>query len=166
MKKLKCFPSSLTGLYLWQLHLKQSDIPLHTLQDMKLYLYDNIIILLYYSAQDLISIIIQQKSAGYTCPYCRCDIRGTETILIEPYLPGSGQLDGEGEEDTEDDDHEDIEVMVKEMAALKKVCESIYAYACFCNLFLAMLVYGNVGLSHSSTLVQTEISQQISDGLL
>ncbi|KAF3839343.1 hypothetical protein F7725_018060 [Dissostichus mawsoni] len=32
-----------------------------------------------------------QKSAGQTCPYCRCDIRGTESILVEPFLPGSGQ---------------------------------------------------------------------------
>nr|XP_046256138.1 E3 ubiquitin-protein ligase CBL-C isoform X3 [Scatophagus argus] len=66
----------------------------------------------------------QQKSAGYTCPYCRCDIRGTERILIEPFLPDSGQWEeveeGEAEDDAEEEDHEDIEVMVKEMAALKK----------------------------------------------
>uniref|UniRef100_A0A3Q3WL89 E3 ubiquitin-protein ligase CBL n=1 Tax=Mola mola TaxID=94237 RepID=A0A3Q3WL89_MOLML len=61
-----------------------------------------------------------QKSAGHTCPYCRCDIRGTETILIEPYLPGSDQLDEEDEDEAEEDDHEDIELIVKEMAALKK----------------------------------------------
>ncbi|KAK1895143.1 E3 ubiquitin-protein ligase CBL [Dissostichus eleginoides] len=34
----------------------------------------------------------QQKSAGQTCPYCRCDIRGTESILVEPFLPGSGHV--------------------------------------------------------------------------
>ncbi|GAA6220344.1 E3 ubiquitin-protein ligase CBL-like isoform X1 [Lates japonicus] len=66
----------------------------------------------------------QQKSAGHTCPYCRCDIRGTESILIEPYLPGSGHWDEEeGEDDTEEEeeeDHEDIELVVKEMAALRK----------------------------------------------
>ncbi|XP_041649616.1 E3 ubiquitin-protein ligase CBL-C isoform X2 [Cheilinus undulatus] len=60
-----------------------------------------------------------QKSAGHTCPYCRCDIRGTESILVEPYLPDRGQWE-EGEEDVEEDDHEDIELMVKEMAALRK----------------------------------------------
>ncbi|XP_075965829.1 E3 ubiquitin-protein ligase CBL-C isoform X4 [Anarhichas minor] len=58
----------------------------------------------------------QQKSAGHTCPYCRCDIRGTESILVEPYQPGSGQW----EEEEEEEDHEDIELMVKEMAALRK----------------------------------------------
>ncbi|XP_028984284.1 E3 ubiquitin-protein ligase CBL-C isoform X2 [Betta splendens] len=59
-----------------------------------------------------------QKSAGHTCPYCRCDIRGTESVLIEPYLPGSGHL--QEDEDEEEEDHEDIEVVVKEMAALRK----------------------------------------------
>ncbi|XP_054636739.1 E3 ubiquitin-protein ligase CBL-C isoform X1 [Dunckerocampus dactyliophorus] len=27
-----------------------------------------------------------QKSAGHTCPYCRCDIRGTQPVDIEPYV--------------------------------------------------------------------------------
>ncbi len=76
-------------------------------------------------------IIIQQKSAGYTCPYCRCDIRGTESILIEPYLPGSGQWEEEGEDDPEEEDHEDIEEVVKEMAAMKKVCEYVSLPICF-----------------------------------
>ncbi|XP_039974431.1 E3 ubiquitin-protein ligase CBL-C isoform X2 [Xiphias gladius] len=62
-----------------------------------------------------------QKSAGHTCPYCRCSIRGTESILIEPYLPGGGHWEEEeGEDDAGEEDHEDIELMVKEMAALKK----------------------------------------------
>lgn len=44
--------------------------------------------------------------------------------MVEPFLPGTGHWDGEGEEeeDTEDEDHEDIELVVKEMAALRKVC--------------------------------------------
>ncbi|KAM8870657.1 E3 ubiquitin-protein ligase CBL-C isoform 3-T5 [Spinachia spinachia] len=62
----------------------------------------------------------QQKSAGHTCPYCRCDIQGTESVLVEPYRPGSGQSEEGGEEDHEEEDHEDIELMVKEMAALRK----------------------------------------------
>ncbi|XP_027142818.1 E3 ubiquitin-protein ligase CBL-C isoform X3 [Larimichthys crocea] len=62
-----------------------------------------------------------QKSAGHTCPYCRCDIRGTETILVEPYLPGMGQWEEEeGDDDAEEETHEDIELIVKEMAALRK----------------------------------------------
>ncbi|XP_038124063.1 E3 ubiquitin-protein ligase CBL-C isoform X1 [Cyprinodon tularosa] len=65
----------------------------------------------------------QQKSAGHTCPYCRCDILGTESVLIEPYLKVSHQWeddDDDGEDDDDDEDHEDIEVVVKEMAALRK----------------------------------------------
>ncbi|KAF1388178.1 hypothetical protein PFLUV_G00087510 [Perca fluviatilis] len=63
----------------------------------------------------------QQKSAGHTCPYCRCDIRGTESILVEPYLPGSGKWEEEDEDDVEEEeDHEDIELIVKELAALRK----------------------------------------------
>lgn len=61
-----------------------------------------------------------QKSAGHTCPYCRCDIRGTESIFVEPYLPGSGQWEEDVEDDAEEEDHEDIELIIKEMAALRK----------------------------------------------
>ncbi|XP_033957804.1 E3 ubiquitin-protein ligase CBL-C isoform X2 [Pseudochaenichthys georgianus] len=70
-----------------------------------------------------------QKSAGQTCPYCRCDIRGTESILVEPFLPGSGQWgeeDQEDQEEEEEEDHEDIELVLKEMAALKKFSSSDY----------------------------------------
>ncbi|XP_037641942.1 E3 ubiquitin-protein ligase CBL-C isoform X2 [Sebastes umbrosus] len=63
----------------------------------------------------------QQKSAGHTCPYCRCDIRGTESIHVEPFQPGSGQWEEDVEDDEEEEeDHEDIELMVKELAALRK----------------------------------------------
>ncbi|XP_037532586.1 E3 ubiquitin-protein ligase CBL-C [Nematolebias whitei] len=64
-----------------------------------------------------------KKSAGHTCPYCRCDIKGTESVLIEPYLKGSHRWEDEDSED-EDEDHEDIEVVVKEMAALRKFSSS------------------------------------------
>ncbi|KAI3360551.1 hypothetical protein L3Q82_002428 [Scortum barcoo] len=72
-----------------------------------------------------------QKSAGHTCPYCRCDIRGTESILIEPYLPGSGQWEEEGEDEGEEEDHEDIELVIKEMAALKKFSSLDYQVPSF-----------------------------------
>ncbi|XP_008302155.1 E3 ubiquitin-protein ligase CBL-C isoform X2 [Stegastes partitus] len=69
-----------------------------------------------------------QKSAGHTCPYCRCDIRGTESVLIEPYLPGSLQWEEGVDDDGEEDDHEDIELMIKEMAALKKFSSLEYQF--------------------------------------
>ncbi|CAL8289938.1 unnamed protein product [Merluccius merluccius] len=61
-----------------------------------------------------------QKSDGQTCPYCRCDIRGTESIVIEGFIPGRGGEEEEEDDETEDD-HEDVELMMKEVAALKKV---------------------------------------------
>ncbi|XP_030605241.1 E3 ubiquitin-protein ligase CBL-C isoform X2 [Archocentrus centrarchus] len=62
-----------------------------------------------------------QKSAGQTCPYCRCDIRGTESILLEPYVPASSQaVLEEVDDDGDEEDHEDIEEVVKEIAALRK----------------------------------------------
>ncbi|XP_023819773.1 E3 ubiquitin-protein ligase CBL isoform X2 [Oryzias latipes] len=61
-----------------------------------------------------------QKSVGNTCPYCRCDIKGTESVLIEPFLKDSSDWEEEADE-REEGDHEDIEMMIKEMAALKKI---------------------------------------------
>ncbi|XP_055019433.1 E3 ubiquitin-protein ligase CBL-C isoform X2 [Boleophthalmus pectinirostris] len=61
-----------------------------------------------------------QKSAGHTCPYCRCDIKGTESVVVEPFTPDPVlHHEVQWREEIEDEDHEDIEVMVKEMAALK-----------------------------------------------
>ncbi|XP_057689217.1 E3 ubiquitin-protein ligase CBL-C [Corythoichthys intestinalis] len=53
------------------------------------------------------------KLADHTCPYCRCDIEGTEPVHIEVCQP-------EHEEEGDEDDHEDIELVVKQMAALRK----------------------------------------------
>ncbi|XP_077431106.1 E3 ubiquitin-protein ligase CBL-C isoform X1 [Vanacampus margaritifer] len=62
-----------------------------------------------------------QKSSGHTCPYCRCDIEGTEAVDVEPYRPEHKKEEKKEEEESdEDDDHEDIEHVVKEMAALRK----------------------------------------------
>lgn len=68
---------------------------------------------------------LQQKSAGQTCPYCRCEIRGTETVCIEPFEKGGANFDRDAinKDGSDEDDHEDIELMVREMAALKKVRE-------------------------------------------
>ncbi|XP_049587639.1 E3 ubiquitin-protein ligase CBL-C isoform X1 [Syngnathus scovelli] len=57
-----------------------------------------------------------QKSAGHTCPYCRCDIEDTEPVEVEPYQPKHKQ----DKESDKDDDHEDIELVVKQMASLRK----------------------------------------------
>uniref|UniRef100_A0A4W4F3P5 E3 ubiquitin-protein ligase CBL n=1 Tax=Electrophorus electricus TaxID=8005 RepID=A0A4W4F3P5_ELEEL len=72
-----------------------------------------------------------QKSDAHTCPYCRCDIRGTESILIEPYLPTTGRIaerrddddDDDDEEDDEEDDHEDVQIVMKKLAAMKRASQ-------------------------------------------
>ncbi|KAM4600642.1 E3 ubiquitin-protein ligase CBL-C isoform 3-T3 [Polymixia lowei] len=81
----------------------------------------------------------QQKSDGHTCPYCRCDIRGTESIVIDPYRPSSSQEDdddddddddeddgGDDDDDDDDDDHEDVELVMKKVAALRKLSDKEY----------------------------------------
>ncbi|XP_062311425.1 E3 ubiquitin-protein ligase CBL-C isoform X2 [Osmerus eperlanus] len=72
-----------------------------------------------------------QKSDGHTCPYCRCDIRGTESILVEPYLPSGGV---EEEEEEEEEDHlEDVELVMRQLAAMKRVSSDGYQVP-VCNL--------------------------------
>ncbi|XP_056617952.1 E3 ubiquitin-protein ligase CBL-C isoform X3 [Triplophysa dalaica] len=71
-----------------------------------------------------------QKSDGHSCPYCRCDIRGTESILIEPYLPARDRSEGsreeEEEEEEEEEDHEDVELVMKKLACMKKISQEEY----------------------------------------
>ncbi|MCJ8728533.1 hypothetical protein PDJAM_G00005580 [Pangasius djambal] len=72
-----------------------------------------------------------QKSDAHTCPYCRCDIEGTESILIEPYRATRNTRLGRREEDEEDDDddndddedHEDVELVMKKLAAMKRASQ-------------------------------------------
>ncbi|XP_051575963.1 E3 ubiquitin-protein ligase CBL-C isoform X1 [Myxocyprinus asiaticus] len=67
-----------------------------------------------------------QKSDGHTCPYCRCDIRGTESILIEPYQPVRRASQREEEEEDEEEDHEDVELVMKQLACMKKISQEEY----------------------------------------
>ncbi|CAL8258694.1 unnamed protein product [Boreogadus saida] len=63
-----------------------------------------------------------QKSDGHSCPYCRCDIRGTESIVVDCFRPEGWEEEEEGEvEDDAEDDHEDVELVMKEVAALRKL---------------------------------------------
>ncbi|KAJ8289815.1 hypothetical protein GJAV_G00005640 [Gymnothorax javanicus] len=65
-----------------------------------------------------------QKSDGHTCPYCRCDIRGTESIIIEPYMSDykeKTKVQGQDAdlEEEEDDDLEDVQLVMQELASLR-----------------------------------------------
>lgn len=69
-----------------------------------------------------------QKSDAHTCPYCRCDIKGTESILIEPYRSKGDTTfkrreedEEEDDDDDDDEDHEDVELVMKKLAAMKRI---------------------------------------------
>ncbi|XP_069041428.1 E3 ubiquitin-protein ligase CBL-C isoform X2 [Lepisosteus oculatus] len=68
-----------------------------------------------------------QKSDSHSCPFCRCDIRGTELIAIDPFNPPSngraGQSAEQGDEDEDEDDEddlEDVDQVMEELALMKK----------------------------------------------
>ncbi|KAK2854785.1 hypothetical protein Q7C36_006654 [Tachysurus vachellii] len=77
-----------------------------------------------------------QKSDAHTCPYCRCDIKGTESILIEPYRStrdttlqkrhDDEEEEEEEEDDDDDEDHEDVELVMKKLAAMKRASQEEY----------------------------------------
>ncbi|KAH0519545.1 E3 ubiquitin-protein ligase CBL [Microtus ochrogaster] len=69
-----------------------------------------------------------QESEGQGCPFCRCEIKGTEPIVVDPFDPrGSGSLLRQGAEgapspnyDDDDDERADDSIfMMKELAGAK-----------------------------------------------
>ncbi|KAM5316060.1 E3 ubiquitin-protein ligase CBL isoform 2-T2 [Glossophaga mutica] len=69
-----------------------------------------------------------QESEGQGCPFCRCEIKGTEPIVVDPFDPrGSGSLLRQGTEgasspnyDDDDDERADDSLfMMKELAGAK-----------------------------------------------
>uniref|UniRef100_A0A8C5SL15 E3 ubiquitin-protein ligase CBL n=1 Tax=Laticauda laticaudata TaxID=8630 RepID=A0A8C5SL15_LATLA len=68
-----------------------------------------------------------QESEGQGCPFCRCEIKGTEPIVVDPFDPrGGGGLLRQGAEGTpspnydDDDDRTDESLfMMKELAGAK-----------------------------------------------
>ena len=73
-------------------------------------------------------ICLLQESEGQGCPFCRCEIKGTEPIVVDPFDPrGSGSLLRQGAEgapspnyDDDDDERADDSLfMMKELAGAK-----------------------------------------------
>uniref|UniRef100_A0A2K5DSL2 E3 ubiquitin-protein ligase CBL n=1 Tax=Aotus nancymaae TaxID=37293 RepID=A0A2K5DSL2_AOTNA len=69
-----------------------------------------------------------QESEGQGCPFCRCEIKGTEPIVVDPFDPrGSGSLLRQGAEgapspnydDDDDERADDTLFMMKELAGAK-----------------------------------------------
>uniref|UniRef100_A0A8D2D6I5 E3 ubiquitin-protein ligase CBL n=1 Tax=Sciurus vulgaris TaxID=55149 RepID=A0A8D2D6I5_SCIVU len=76
-----------------------------------------------------------QESEGQGCPFCRCEIKGTEPIVVDPFDPrGSGSLLRQGAEgapspnyDDDDDERADDSLfMMKELAGAKTVSGSLH----------------------------------------
>ncbi|XP_028930916.1 E3 ubiquitin-protein ligase CBL isoform X2 [Ornithorhynchus anatinus] len=77
-----------------------------------------------------------QESEGQGCPFCRCEIKGTEPIVVDPFDPrgGGGGLLRQGAEgapspnyDDDDDDRADDSLfMMKELAGAKAAPGSLH----------------------------------------
>uniref|UniRef100_H0UVD2 E3 ubiquitin-protein ligase CBL n=1 Tax=Cavia porcellus TaxID=10141 RepID=H0UVD2_CAVPO len=76
-----------------------------------------------------------QESEGQGCPFCRCEIKGTEPIVVDPFDPrGSGSLLRQGAEgapspnyDDDDDERADDSLfMMKELAGAKAASASLH----------------------------------------
>uniref|UniRef100_A0A8C2W4Q0 E3 ubiquitin-protein ligase CBL n=1 Tax=Chinchilla lanigera TaxID=34839 RepID=A0A8C2W4Q0_CHILA len=76
-----------------------------------------------------------QESEGQGCPFCRCEIKGTEPIVVDPFDPrGSGSLLRQGAEgapspnyDDDDDERADDSLfMMKELAGAKAAASSLH----------------------------------------
>ncbi|XP_062912742.1 E3 ubiquitin-protein ligase CBL-C isoform X3 [Mobula hypostoma] len=67
------------------------------------------------------------QSDGHTCPFCRCEIRGTQLIVVEPFAPrpcrpspSAPLAEVESEDEDEEDNFEDMETLVDQLALLNK----------------------------------------------
>uniref|UniRef100_A0A2I3MCA8 E3 ubiquitin-protein ligase CBL n=2 Tax=Cercopithecinae TaxID=9528 RepID=A0A2I3MCA8_PAPAN len=76
-----------------------------------------------------------QESEGQGCPFCRCEIKGTEPIVVDPFDPrGSGSLLRQGAEgapspnydDDDDERADDTLFMMKELAGAKAASGSLH----------------------------------------
>ncbi|XP_078093174.1 LOW QUALITY PROTEIN: uncharacterized protein LOC144508740 [Mustelus asterias] len=78
-------------------------------------------------------LIAWQESDGHSCPFCRCEIKGMETIVVDPFQPrhqqrqireeplASNQVPEEEEE--EEDNFEDMTQLMNKLAALNKASQ-------------------------------------------
>lgn len=70
-----------------------------------------------------------QESEGQGCPFCRCEIKGTEPIVVDPFHPkASGasfagfqgsRAEATGNDDEEDDRLEDQHLVMSRLACSK-----------------------------------------------
>lgn len=83
------------------------------------------------SLQSHLAVLQESEGQGTGCPFCRCEIKGTEPIVVDPFDPkdnsgGScrGSYGTEGApspscEDDDDDRLEDPHLMMSKLASAK-----------------------------------------------
>uniref|UniRef100_A0A3P9DJH5 E3 ubiquitin-protein ligase CBL n=1 Tax=Maylandia zebra TaxID=106582 RepID=A0A3P9DJH5_9CICH len=78
-----------------------------------------------------LSVCAFQESEGQGCPFCRCEIKGTEPIVVDPFHPkatgasfagfqGSSRAEAAGNEEEEDDRLEDQQLIMIWLACTKR----------------------------------------------
>lgn len=75
-------------------------------------------------------VCVCQESEGQGCPFCRCEIKGTEPIVVDPFHPkaagasfagfqGSSRAEAPGNDEDEDDRLEDQHLVMSRLACSK-----------------------------------------------
>lgn len=73
---------------------------------------------------------VYQESEGQGCPFCRCEIKGTEPIVVDPFHPkasgasfagfqASSRAEAAGNDEEEDDRLEDQHLVMSRLACSK-----------------------------------------------
>lgn len=75
-------------------------------------------------------VCARQESEGQGCPFCRCEIKGTEPIVVDPFHPkasgasfagfqGSSRAEAAANDEEEDDRLEDQHLVMSRLACAK-----------------------------------------------
>lgn len=114
-------------------------------------------------------LYVYQESEGQGCPFCRCEIKGTEPIVVDPFHPkasgasfagfqGSSRAEAAGNDEEEDDRLEEHLVMSR--LACSKV-RGLYTNIRLtktdlisgrCRTLLYLFIVGNFIHCHASSL--------------
>lgn len=76
------------------------------------------------------TVCFHQESEGQGCPFCRCEIKGTEPIVVDPFHPkasgasfagfqGSSRAEAAGNDEEEDERLEDQHLVMSRLACTK-----------------------------------------------
>lgn len=90
-----------------------------------------------------LSARFDQESEGQGCPFCRCEIKGTEPIVVDPFHPkasgasfagfqGSSRAEAAGNDEEEDDRLEDQHLVMSRLACSKVRGICFVCYVLFC----------------------------------